>query len=119
MFVGATLLFVVQPMAGKMILPLLGGTPAVWSTCMVFFQTALLAGYAYAHASITWLGVRRQTVLQAGLVLLPLFVLPFGIPWDAARSLSPEANPTVWLFGLLIGLVGLPFFVISTSAPLL
>ena len=55
MFVGATLLFVVQPMVGKMILPLLGGTPAVWSTCMVFFQAALLAGYAYAHASTAWL----------------------------------------------------------------
>ena len=86
---------------------------------MVFFQAALLAGYAYAHATTTWLGVRRQTIVQAGLLLLPLFVLPFGIPSDAARSLSPEANPTGWLFGLLLGMVALPFFVVATSAPLL
>jgi len=68
---------------------------------MVFFQAALLAGYAYAHAMTTWLGVRRQTLLQAGLVLLPLLVLPFGIPSDAPRSFLPEANPSGWLFGLL------------------
>ncbi len=94
LFLSAFLLFCVQPMIAKMVLPLLGGSPAVWSTCMVFFQAELLAGYAYAHATTTWLGVRRQTVVQAGLLLLPLFVLPFGIPSDAARSLSPEANPT-------------------------
>jgi hypothetical protein len=60
-----------QPMVGKMILPLLGGTPAVWSTCMVFFQTALLAGYAYAHASTAWLGPRRQALLHLGVLALP------------------------------------------------
>ena len=64
LFLGAGLLFVMQPMVGKMVLPLLGGTPAVWSTCMVFFQAALLGGYAYAHASTAWLGVPRQ-MLQA------------------------------------------------------
>ena len=119
LFLSAFLLFCVQPMIAKMVLPLLGGSPAVWSTCMVFFQAALLAGYAYAHATTTWLGVRRQTAVQAGLLLLPLFVLPFGIPPDAARSLSPEANPTGWLFMLLLGMVALPFFVVATSAPLL
>ncbi len=119
LFLSAFLLFCVQPMIAKMVLPLLGGSPAVWSTCMVFFQAALLAGYAYAHATTTWLGVRLQTIVQAGLLLLPLFVLPFGIPSDAARSLSPEANPTGWLFGLLLGMVALPFFVVATSAPLL
>ena len=119
LFLSAFLLFCVQPMIAKMVLPLLGGSPAVWTTCMVFFQAALLAGYAYAHATTTWLGVRRQTIVQAGLLVLPLFVLPFGIPSDAARSLSPEANPTGWLFGLLLGMVALPFFVVATSAPLL
>src|SRR6266540_3702135 len=79
MFAGATLLFVVQPMVGKMILPLLGGTPAVWSTCMVFFQGALLAGYAYAHASTAWLGARRQSLLHLALLAVPLAVLPLGI----------------------------------------
>ena len=119
LFLSAFLLFCVQPMIAKMILPLLGGSPAVWSTCMVFFQAMLLAGYSYAHATTTRLGVRQQTILQAVLVSLPLFVLPFGIPSDAVRSLSPEANPTWWLLGLLVSVVGLPFFVVSSSAPLL
>src|SRR5437868_736267 len=111
LFVSAFLLFCVQPMVAKMILPLLGGSPAVWSTCMVFFQAMLLAGYAYAHATTTWLGVRRQTIFHAGLALLPVFVLPFAIPAEATQSLSSEVNPTGWLFGLLLGVVGLPFFV--------
>src|SRR3954451_13752985 len=84
LFLSAFLLFCIQPMIAKMVLPLLGGSPAVWSTCMVFFQAALLAGYAYAHASTTWLGVRRQTIVQAVLVLLPALLLPFAIPADAA-----------------------------------
>jgi hypothetical protein len=86
---------------------------------MVFFQATLLAGYAYAHATSTWIGVRRQTLVQAGLVLLPLFVLPFAIPADAAESLAQRANPTGWLLKLLFSVIGLPFFVVSTSAPLL
>ena len=64
LFTSATLLFLVQPMIGKMLLPMLGGTPAVWNTCMVFFQALLLAGYAYAHATTAWLGVRRQALLH-------------------------------------------------------
>ena len=79
LFAGATLLFMMQPMVGKMILPLLGGTPAVWSTCMVFFQAALLAGYAYAHATTRWLGVRRQAALHLAVMALPLITLPLGI----------------------------------------
>ena len=72
LFTSATLLFLVQPMIGKMLLPMLGGTPAVWNTCMVFFQALLLAGYAYAHATTAWLGVRRQALLQGNLaVVLP------------------------------------------------
>ena len=86
---------------------------------MVFFQAALLAGYAYAHATTTWLGVADRRLSRLGCSCSPLFVLPFGIPPDAARSLSPEANPTGWLFLLLLGMVALPFFVVSTSAPLL
>src|SRR5712691_12027375 len=79
LFLGAGLLFVVQPMVGKMVVPLLGGTPAVWSTCMVFFQAALLGGYAYAHASTAWLGVSRQAVLHLAVLVLPLGVLPLGL----------------------------------------
>ncbi len=118
LFLSAFLLFCVQPMIAKIVLPLLGGSPAVWTTCMVFFQAALLAGYAYAPCFNHLAGRRRQTLLQTGLLLLPLLVLPFGIPADAARSLSPEANPTGWLFSLLLGMVALPFFVVATSAPL-
>src|SRR5919106_18932 len=63
-FLSAALLFAVEPMFGKMVLPLLGGSPAVWTTCMVFFQAALLGGYAYAHVTAASLGVRRQALLH-------------------------------------------------------
>src|SRR5919202_1138475 len=76
MFVSATLLFLVQPMFARMVLPLLGGSPAVWNTTVVFYQAALLAGYLYAHLATSWLGVRRQAVVHVALLLLPLFVLP-------------------------------------------
>src|SRR5271155_173306 len=76
LFASATLVFLVEPMVAKMLLPKFGGTPAVWATCMVFFQTALLAGYAYAHAATRWLGVRRQAMVHMGLLLLPFVALP-------------------------------------------
>ena len=85
MLVSAALLFVVQPMIAKMVLPLLGGSPEVWNTCMVFFQAALLAGYAYAHATTALLGVRRQAVLHAGLLLLPLRLPALAHPGGVAR----------------------------------
>src|SRR5712691_1149429 len=109
LFVSAVLLFLVQPMIAKMILPALGGAPAVWNTCIVFFQAALLAGYGYAHVSTTWLGPRPQAVLHVGLVLLALLVLPI----DAARGWLPptEASPIIWVLGLLTVSVGLPFLV--------
>src|SRR6266536_892036 len=116
MFAGATLLFVVQPMVGKMILPLLGGTPAVWSTCMVFFQAALLGGYAYAHASTAWLSVRRQMLLHLALLALPLAVLPLAV--NPALLRGGESNPILDVL-LLLGIsVGLPFLVVSATAPL-
>jgi hypothetical protein len=104
-------------MVGKMILPLLGGTPAVWSTCMVFFQAALLGGYAYAHATTAWLGIRRQTILHLALLAVPLAVLPLGV--DASRLPGGEANPVLSVLVLLSLSVGLPFFVVSATAPLL
>ena len=75
-FVSSSMLFMVQPMFAKMVLPLLGGTPQVWNTCMVFFQAMLLLGYVYTHLSIRWLGVRQQIWLHAGVLVLPVFVLP-------------------------------------------
>jgi len=119
MLVSAALLFVVQPMIAKMVLPLLGGSPEVWNTCMVFFQAALLAGYAYAHATTALLGARRQAVLHAGLLMLPFAFLPLRIPEAWLGSPPSGANPGPWLLGLLTVAVGLPFFVVSTTAPLL
>ena len=117
LFASATLLFVVQPMVGKMVLPLLGGTPAVWSTCMVFFQAALLGGYAYAHASTAWLGVRRQARWHLILLALPLAVLPLGI--DATLLRGGETSLVLQVLLVLAVTVGMPFFVVSATAPLL
>lgn len=115
LFVGAALLFVVQPMLGKMILPLLGGSPGVWSTCMLFFQATLLAGYAYAHLSTTRLSAARQAVLHLGLLALGLGFMPLGV--NAAR-LSLSKMPVVQVLLLLLLSVGLPFFAVSATAPL-
>src|SRR5580658_2438843 len=75
LFVSAFILFLVQPIIGKLILPMLGGTPQVWNTCMVFFQTALLAGYGYTHAVTTRLPLRKQLMLHCGFLILPLIFL--------------------------------------------
>jgi hypothetical protein len=116
LFVSSFLLFLVQPMFARMVLPLLGGTPAVWNTCMVFFQAALLAGYAYSHALQNWLGTRSGLIVHLLFLLLPFLILPIAIPlnWMPPHN----SNPVFWLLALLAVVVGLPFFVISTTAPL-
>lgn len=116
-FLGALLLFWVQPMAGRMLLPLLGGVPAVWNTAMVFYQATLLGGYAYAHFATKWLGVRRQAAIHVVLLLLPLLALPIAIPhgWTPPT----DHNPIPWLLTVLAVAVGLPFFVVSATSPLL
>ena len=117
LFVSAALTFLVQPMFAKFILPLFGSTPAVWNASLLFFQTTLLAGYLYAHESTRRLGVRRQAALHVGVLMVPLLVLPVGVPDD---WLPPaKANPVPELLGLMAVAVGLPFFVVSTTAPLL
>src|SRR5215210_216962 len=116
-FVSASLLFLVEPMFAKFILPLFGSTPAVWTGSMMFFQMALLIGYLYVHATTAWLGARRQAVLHLVLVLLPLLVLPLAVPADKWAP-SAEGNPIFLLLGLLLVSVGLPFFAISTTNPL-
>jgi hypothetical protein len=116
-FAGAALLFVVQPLAARLVLPLLGGTPAVWTTCMLFFQAALLAGYLYAHAAPAWLGERRQAAFHLAVLLLPWLVLPLALPagWPA-----PDPRlPGPWLLGVMLVSVGLPFFAVATTGPLL
>jgi hypothetical protein len=116
-FSGAALLFLVQPMFARMVLPLLGGSPAVWNTAMVFYQAVLLAGYAYAHFTTRWLGVRRQAAWHLVVLLAPLLVLPIGLPhgWTPPTG----TNPAWWLLAVLAVSVGLPFFVVSASSPLL
>jgi len=116
-FLSSALLFAVQPMVAKMVLPMLGGAPATWITAMLFFQSALLAGYAYAHWSTQWLGPRRQSAGHAVLVLVSLLALPVAVP----RGWTPSAtgSPVAWLLLLLIVSVGLPFFVISSTGPML
>jgi hypothetical protein len=117
LFLSSALIFLVEPMFAKMVLPILGSSPAVWNTSVLFFQAALLAGYAYAHASSRRLGPRGQAAVHVVLLALALLVLPLGIPdgW----SPPTEGNPVGWLLALLLVGVGLPFFVISSTAPLM
>jgi spermidine synthase len=117
LFLSATLLFTVEPMVGKMLLPRCGGTPSVWNTCMVFFQMALLLGYGYSHVTTKFLGVRRQAVFHLFVILLPLLVLP--VLFNANITPPAEGNQSFWLLRQLTLVVGLPFFVLSTTAPLL
>src|SRR6266545_1960750 len=117
LLVSASLLFWVQPMFARFVLPLLGGTPAVWNVSMLFFQLALLAGYLYAHWTIRRLGPRRQALLHLVLLLPPLLLLPIGIPdgWTPPQ----RGDPIPWLLALLAVSVGAPFFVVASTAPLL
>ena len=116
-FTGAALLFIVQPMVGRMVLPLLGGSPAVWNTAMVFYQAVLLGGYAYAHFTTRWLGVRRQAALHAAVLVLAVLAMPVMIP----HGWTPPTmhNPIPWLLAALAMTVGIPFFIVSATSPLL
>ena len=127
-FVSAMLLFMVQPMVGKRILPLLGGSPAAWNTCMVFFQMLLLLGYLYSHTVTSRLTAKPQTLLHRSVLglalawLLGMSVLaPDHSPVAVFRSLAPtgESYPILGVLLLLTVAIGLPFLVVSTSAPLL
>jgi SAM-dependent methyltransferase len=117
-FVGATLLFACQPMVARMIVPLLGGAPAVWIVCSLCFQTLLLAGYGYAHFVGTHFRVRVQVVLQLALVAAVFFVMPVAVDEAMTQRLT-AGHPTLGLLLLLLRTIGLPFFVLSTSSPLL
>jgi hypothetical protein len=135
LFVSAFILFLVQPLIGKMVLPKLGGTPQVWNTCMVFFQMVLLAGYAYTHLISSRLKLRQQILLHCVMLVLPLIVL-FALPtnfFNLYLPVVPEhpgdpigwspgnlgGNPIGATLGILAMVIGLPFLVVSTTAPLL
>lgn len=119
LFVSAALLFWVEPMVAKMLLPLLGGTPAVWNTCLLFFQTMLLVGYAYALFASRRLTLRQQIVAQLLLFCVAAISFPIQVSHATAASVPRAGNPVLWLLGRLFLLVGLPFFVLSTLSPLL
>ena len=116
-FVGATLLFLVQPLFAKMVLPLLGGSPSVWNTALVFFQAVLLAGYGYAHWLLRRLGQRNQIIVHVCVLGVAALVLPISV----ASGWRPHAGapPALWLLGLLTVSVGAPFFAVSATAPLI
>lgn len=115
-FLSAFLLFLVQPIIAKQILPWFGGSAAVWTTCLVFFQSTLLAGYAYADFTHR-LGLRRQTVLHIALLVLSLLTVPI-LASDAWKPQGSE-DPFWRILLLLTATIGLPYFLLSTTTPLL
>ncbi len=116
-FLSAALIFAVQPMFTKLVLPRLGGSPSVWSVAMVFFQAALLAGYAYAHLITHYLPGRVAIAAHLAVLLLALFSLPLAIAAGWGRP--PASGETFYLIGLFTISIGLPFFALAANAPLL
>ena len=120
LFLSALLLFSVQPLIARMLLPYLGGSPAVWNTCMVFFQVMLLIGYLYAHILPSKVGIRRHALIHLVLLLVAALGLPIAVSTRAIASIPSSASGApVWLMATLLTTVGLPFFILSTNAPLL
>ena len=122
-FVGSALLFLIQPMAAKMLLPIFGGSPAVWTAAMLFFQVALLAGYAFAHFSNFHLGPTKQRYLQIAILLLALLTLPVTTHSTLFHSFEAKATetsqPALLVFGLLMMTVGAGYFIVSSGSPVL
>lgn len=116
-FTSAFLLFQIQPMVSKAILPWFGGTPAVWTICLLFFQSLLFAGYAYAHFSNTWLPRRQQAILHIAIIIAALVLLRV-LP-DASWQPHGDTDPTRQILFILAVTIGLPYFVLSATGPLL
>ena len=116
-FLSATLLFAVQPMFAKLVLPVLGGAPSVWSVAMVFFQGALLGGYAYAHALTRLLPPRLAVPVHLAVTIAATAFLPLAIASGWGRP--PQQGEALWLIGLFAASIGLPFFALSANGPLL
>jgi hypothetical protein len=114
-FFGAALLFLLEPLVGKELLPVLGGAPAVWGTCMVFFQVCLLAGYLWAHA-LSRLAPRVQLVVHLAMAIACAATLPLRAPLDAPPT--EQAYPMFWLLAWLARTVGPVFFLVSSTGPL-
>ncbi|HWE37256.1 MAG TPA: fused MFS/spermidine synthase [Isosphaeraceae bacterium] len=119
MFLAAALVFWVELMVGRMILPLLGGSPAVWTTCMLFFQAALLGGYAVAHAANSWLGPRRGAALQLALLAVGVLTLPPTLRAVSGPPPTSGAGPVLWLLATLAAAIGPAFLALAATAPAL
>jgi hypothetical protein len=128
MFVSASLLFMVQPMVAKAVLPLLGGSPAVWNGCMVFFQALLLLGYLYADRVTRVTETRKQWVIHLAVLALPITAFVLAVlfsqkhtPIAVVEALAPtgDASPVIHVLMILTVAIGVPFFVCSTTATLL
>jgi hypothetical protein len=117
-FLSAFLLFQVQPLIAKIILPWFGGSAAVWSAAMLFFQVSLLAGYAYAHFLIGRFNARKQMQIHGGLLLVSLALLPI-LPSPAYWKPTAIGDPTLHILLLLAATIGLPYFLLSSTSPLL
>jgi spermidine synthase len=115
LFVSAALLMMIQPLSARMVLPYLGGTPGVWNTCMLFFQTGLLAGYLYAYGLARWLPGGRAVFVHVTLLLLSWWMLPIDLP----RPEAAPAAPLVWLLTALLLAIALPYIILASMAPLL
>ncbi len=115
-FLSAFLLFAVQPMVGKFLLPSLGGTPSVWNTAMLFFQVLLLAGYIYAHLLAKIKKPQLQAILHLVLMVIAAFALPLALPENGD---NPSDHPVIWQLKTMAGMAAAPFFILSASAPLL
>ena len=116
-FLSAFLLFQIQPLIGKFILPWFGGSPGVWTTCMLLFQVLLLAGYSYAHLATTRLSQRTQGYVHLTLLLISVCTLPI-VPSEAWKP-SGEESPVWHILLLLVNVIGIPYFLLSTTGPLL
>src|SRR5262249_33345623 len=116
-FLSAALLFAVQPMFTKMVLPRLGGAPQVWSVAMVFFQAALLAGYGYAHLLTRYAPGQKSFFIQLAVMLAACFTLPLSIASGWGKP--PAVGEAFWPLGLFAASIGLPFFALAANSPLL
>ncbi len=116
-FLSAFLLFLIQPLMGKYLLPWFGGTPAVWTACMLFFQALLLGGYCYAHVLARRRPLRLQALVHLSLALLTVLALPVlpSATWKPRDGQSPSLH----ILGLLTISIGAPYLLLSSTSPLL
>jgi cyclophilin family peptidyl-prolyl cis-trans isomerase len=118
MALGAANMFALQPMIGKLLAPWLGSVPAVWTTCMLFFQVTLLGGYVYAHALTQSFKIRNQAVIHGVLLMVSAVALPLSLPGFMTSRIPEEGYHTLWIFATLSLMVGAPALLLSATAPL-